>query len=230
MLHLPVRLLPKKLLKSPSLVTPNLDLSIAPKRAIFPPSIPSLRGEIGYFRTFLYLLRTTSTSQKARGYTLLEMLVVIGIVAILIAIAAPSLLAMQGVAKLNTSSDKVRSALELSQTAAIQKNQSCTVYIPSGSNIVSTCLIAADYTSSGISGVPNGLPMVKLDDGITVRTVSMSGTPPGVIYNLKGITQNSGTIILESSDTSSKKCLTINAGIGLIRNGLYVGSTCEISE
>jgi prepilin-type N-terminal cleavage/methylation domain-containing protein len=179
--------------------------------------------------------------QNLQGYTMLEILAVLSLVGILTAIAVPSLLSMQGANNLNSSVEKVRATLELSQTTAIQTgdpDKPCKIYIPDGSQIVSECLIAADRTSSGIRDVPDGLPQVNLDDGVTLRTVnwtnssnpSVNDIPAQVIYNLKGITQSNGTIILESSATANKKCLVVSAGVGLIRNGLYQNNTCEVTE
>jgi prepilin-type N-terminal cleavage/methylation domain-containing protein len=176
--------------------------------------------------------------QNFHGYTMMEILAVLSLVGILSAMAMPSLLAMQGGNNLNNSLEKVRSTLEISQTIAVQKNTSCTLYIPDGSQIFSTCLNIADRLSSGIISVPNGLPQVDLDKDVTIRTVNWSNTrgagltnyPSQIFYNSKGLSQTNGTIVLDSSSTSNKKCLVFNAGIGLIRNGRYVDNVCEVSE
>jgi prepilin-type N-terminal cleavage/methylation domain-containing protein len=163
----------------------------------------------------LHLLIHKYNRQNTRGFTLVEMLAIIIIVGILCAIAAPSLLAMQGVAKLNSSADNIRTALETSQFQAVKKHTRCQVYIPTN--------------SSTISG--DCLPLFNLDPGITVRTSGLTGTPPQAIYNLQGLTQSSGTIILSSNETGDKRCLILNKGVGLIRGGKYINNTtCQVTE
>ena len=164
------------------------------------------------------------------------MLVVVTIMGILMAIAAPSVLAMMSRAKLTNAVDRVRDTLELSRSQTTQKNKKCNVYIPTGNQIVSDCLVSADNTSSGITGVTNsaGLPSVKLDEqddiviGNKISTISLTK----ITYNIKGITQNSGTVILSSrsNPNGEKKCLIVEAGIGLIRTGKYINNDCQIGE
>ena len=161
-------------------------------------------------------------SQKDRGFTLLEMLAVLTIIGILTAIAVPSVLAIMTRTQLSNSVERVRDTLEISRIQATQKSKQCTIYIPAGNQVVSGCLISADSSSSGISGVPNGLPSVKLDDGIVIENSNLI-----IIYNSRGITKSSGTVVLSSS-SGEKRCLTIEQGVGLISIGTYISTTCKV--
>ncbi len=171
--------------------------------------------------------------QNDRGFTFLEILAILIVVSILVAIGSPSLIAMQGAAKLNSSLDNLRTALETSQFQAIKTNKSCTVSLPSNaSSINGNCLnngpsvnLAAD--DSRMTNINNDIIITTKSDWKTTNTQT---TPTQVIYNSKGITQSEGTIILSSTATSVKKCLKINAGMGLIRSGKYINNNCEISE
>jgi prepilin-type N-terminal cleavage/methylation domain-containing protein len=175
----------------------------------------------------LYLYRRFPPP-NSDGYTLLEILVVLGIVGILIAIAAPSLLAMQAGVNINNSLEKVRSTLELSQIETIKKKKNCTVAftqdaVTSKPMITSGCLIGFESVDS------SGNPVVKLDSGVTMTKIPNTWDGQ-VVYNNSGLTQSAGTIILGSSDTYVQKCLTISAGIGLLRTGTYSNGSCVISE
>lgn len=205
----------------------------------------------------LHLPIFKSNCQTTRGFTIVELMTILIIVGILCAIAAPSLMAMQGVAKLNTSIDNVRSALEITQFQALQKKadakgNTCRIYIPktapNNTKIIGNCLISASGSSSGVSdtttegatlstgGSLDGWSTMNLDDGIEVDgdETTLEGDPPKVIYNSKGITQQSGTIVLKTNEGGDKRCLIVNAGAGLLRGGTYkkVGTvgTCEITQ
>ena len=179
------------------------------------------------------LVHYQSSRKKIQGFTLLEMLTVLTIIGVLIAIATPSILATYTSTKLTNSLEKLVNTLELSQVQAIRTNKKCQVYIPNGNQIVSDCLPTADSTSLNITSILNGLPLINLDDGVTISS-NLPGSPPIITYNFRGITQNSGTIILSSTNTSLKKCLAIDSGVGLIRFGTYIGSgttgTCQLVQ
>ena len=68
-----------------------------------------------------------SNVSNQHGFTLLESLIVLAIVAILAAMAIPSLLAAQNRAKLSQSTDMVVASLQESQREAIRRNKSCIV-------------------------------------------------------------------------------------------------------
>ena len=172
--------------------------------------------------------------QKDRGFTLIEMLAVLTIIGILMAIATPSVLAMMSRAKLSNSLERVRDTLELSRSQTTQKNKKCKIYIPTGNQIISDCLTSADSTSAGIPNVPDGLQSVKLDDrdDIVIKNSNSSVPLTIITYNFRGITQNSGTVVLysRSNPDGGKKCLIVDAGIGLVRTGMYINNTCQIGQ
>ena len=192
--------------------------------------------------------------QKDRGFTLLEMLAVLMIMGILMAIATPSVLAMMSRARLTNAVDRVRDTLELSRSQTTLKNQPCTVYIPTGNQVISSCLVSADSTSSlEIDGKTKSLSSVKLDDqdDILIRNEDSSVPRLEINYNIKGITRDYGTVILSSRSNpdGEKKCLIVKNGVGLIgtgrhttalnNTGVYVAtssstdeykSTCKVDE
>jgi type II secretory pathway pseudopilin PulG len=207
-----------------------------------------------------------SNYQNSTGFTLVELLAILIIVGIMSAISIPSLMAIQGTAKLNNSLTNLRDALEITQFRSSQKKtdelkNTCRIYIPKNNNkVIGNCLITSNNSSVGINdntdtsliiatdpanpSMPRPLPrsldgwsVLTLDENVTVKDVittetssGMAGNPPRVVYNLQGLTQNTGTIILGSSVTSDQRCLIVNAGVGLIRSGTYTNNTCQVIE
>lgn len=186
----------------------------------------------------LHLITKKLNYQQDRGYTLVEMLAVVGLLGIMVAIATPSVLAMMATARLSNSLEILRDTIELSRIQTTQRTQKCRVDIPNGNQIISTCIIAADHTSS------DGSPMVKLDADVKFelyRDPLLEPLPPSpldivvtksITYNFRGITQNFGTIVLSSLSNpgGEKRCLTLTSGVGLISTGKYIGGECQVSS
>ena len=162
--------------------------------------------------------------QKSQGFTLLEMLTVVGIVGVLMAIGTPSLLATQASLKLSNSVEKLRENIEITQYQAIKKSKRCQVSIASSSRIAGSCNLTDSTTPDGWRSE------ATLENGISMAWE----TPTSLVYNFRGITQNSGTIILSSVDVATQKCVKIDSGLGLIYTGTYnittATPTCEIAE
>lgn len=173
-----------------------------------------------------------NASKNSKGFTLIETLVVVAMIGILSAIAAPSFLAFLERAKLNQAVDQVRGALQEAQRHAIRQSVSCTVTL----NIVdrkvtSPCLYLGDRTlpdkvamATNISEnalIPGNL--IQITFGVLGNpefTVVSSLTPPDTP------TDPSGKIVfyLPDNSISEKKCLAISNTLGLTRSGKYSGS------
>lgn len=175
-------------------------------------------------RLRLQLRHLQHKHQKSQGFTLLEMLAAVGIVGIMIAIATPSLLATQASKKLSHSVEKLRENIEITQYQAIKKSKQCQVSIESSSRIAGSCNTTSSTTPDGWRSEAN------LENGISMTWE----TPTSLVYNFRGITQNSGTIILSSDDVATRKCVKIDSGLGLTYTGTYntttATPTCEIAE
>lgn len=154
---------------------------------------------------------------KNQGFTLIELTILVVIVGILSAIAAPSFLSMLNKNKVNDALDQVRGALQEAQREAIRKSQSCTVTLDTTNNkVTSSCLVTGDRTlPSGVAIAANG-----------------NGSPPTITFSFRGNTTDSRTIILYMSDgsTQENKCLILSNGLGIMRTGNYSGDTSSIDK
>jgi prepilin-type N-terminal cleavage/methylation domain-containing protein len=160
--------------------------------------------------TLFKILSTVSPieNHKNRGFTLIEIMVVVMILGILASLAIPSFVAMNNRSKLNSGLIDLSTSLQEVQRTSIRTSKSCTLTFPASGSINpiinSSCLIAGNLP----------LDSFKIRNDIT-----------SVIFNYQGNTATStttkGTIILSLVGDKDQKCLVISPGIGLIRTGNY---------
>lgn len=166
--------------------------------------------------------------RSSKGFTLIETLIVIIVVGILSAIAAPSFLTLYRRTQVNEALTKVQGALQEAQREAMRRSKSCTVSIPSGNDITisttstSGCLI----TGSRVLGDPS-----TTSPDIQVELVP-STSPWVITFDFKGrYSASTGTVIVSHPDVPSfKKCLVLSPGLGLMRTGEYSNSTCTTTQ
>lgn len=154
-------------------------------------------------------------NNNQRGFTLIELPIIVAVIAILLAIAAPSFLAFLNRAKIVDAIGKVQGALKEAQTEAIRKSKSCSVALKTADGKLSSpCLVTGDRV------LPEGVSMVT----------NVPGGSPEIRFSFRGNTTSSGKVVVYMEDGSdSKKCLVISNGVGIMRTGDYSGSTSPTS-
>lgn len=103
--------------------------------------------------------------RNSQGFTLIETLVILIIIGILSAIAAPSYLGMLNRNKVNDGLTKVRGALQEAQREAIRRSRRCQVGLSSGnqSMVTSNCFVSVDYTIKASAAAASGATTVSVD-------------------------------------------------------------------
>lgn len=155
----------------------------------------------------------SNARNKNQGFTLIETLIILVIIGILSAIAAPSFLSMYKRNKVNDALIQVQGALQEAQRQAIRNNKSCTVTIDTtNKKVTAPCLVTGDRI---------------LDSSISIATNETS-----IQFSIKGTITlaDAGTVVLSNPDTSKKSCLVISSPLGIMRTGEYSGSTSPISK
>lgn len=158
-----------------------------------------------------------SVHKKNKGFTLPEVLIIVVMIGILAAVAAPSFLAFLNRSRVNDALVSVEGALKEAQREAIKKSSnSCTVNLNT-SSVTGSCLVTGDRS------LPDGVQMVT----------NNGGTPLAISFSHKGTNtlSNTGTVVLYNSNNSDlKKCLVISHPLGIIRAGNYSGSTASVDS
>lgn len=175
-------------------------------------------------------------SKHERGFSLVEILVIIVIVGVLVAIAVPSFAGSFDRVKLNQAVVEVRGVLQEAQRQAIRKSQPCDVML-----VLSAAPIQIT-ASCGVTGDSKLSDRVQLVTNIS----QMIGNPIKITFGILGTAEftvlssihppppvdSSGKLIFSISNSSirDKKCLAISNTLGLTRVGAYTGSFTNAEE
>jgi len=139
-----------------------------------------------------------------RGFTLLEVALVLAVILVLAAIAVPSLESMYGDVKLTAATDMIRARWADARARAIEEGRSYRFAIMPGQGNFRVAPDTADYWSGGSGGggdTTQGLVIEEeLDEGITFAdstpaSSGMNSAPPNsdMAVALQSQAQNAGT-------------------------------------
>lgn len=158
-----------------------------------------------------YFLSRELSCESDRGFTLVEMLVVLIIVGVISAVASPNLLGLLNRYRVRQAKQTLVGAIKEAQRQAMRQGKVCRVSINSNSNT--------------ITGTPPDclLSRRKIDDNITIRS-NIPGAIPNISFSFRGSTTKMGTIVLSSANTQLQECFVISLGTGIARTGTYTGN------
>lgn len=158
---------------------------------------------------------TTHPTLRTRGFTLIELMVTLAIVAILMMVAVPSFVAFQRNAELTSASNTMLAALNAARSEAMKRNQNVMV-TPLGTGWASGWQVFVDVDRSGT--LSTGDIVITTYPALqTYFTVSGTGnanlSSPYVLFNGSGYASDTGgtlgnlTIEIARSDLSGSELL-----------------------
>lgn len=156
--------------------------------------------------------------QGQTGFTLLEMTVVLAMIGVLMAIAAPTWLTIADQRRLTSSQDKVLQAIRLAQSRAEQLDVSWQASLREVNGTVQVAIHPVD-TSPNVTGWENLATGIELD--VAETTLAQSNGVYRVQFNHTGrVNGQLGRFTLRGKRTSRRKqCVIVSTLLGTVRRG-----------
>ncbi|BAU65234.1 type 4 prepilin-like protein [Stanieria sp. NIES-3757] len=153
---------------------------------------------------------------RDRGYSLIEILVVVIIVGILAAIAIPNFAGLLAQQRVSEGFETVKGAIKEAQRQAIRKGRRCRIQIDTTNRTIKVKTPDVDGSYEGCLFSDRSLPT-----GVEIKT---NYDTPVITFSPRGNTNSAGTIVVyHNQNNSTKKCLAISLGLGILRSGNYTG-------
>lgn len=176
---------------------------------------------------------THATRRRMRGFTLVELMIAVAIVAILVAVGAPSFASFIDSNKVRTETQRVAGLLALARNHAVSKNREVTARI----QVAAGALDVDVYTGTGasqefiqksagaVSGLTFGLSNAGLGGGATPQGPAGPTVGPGV-------TSSSGVVFLTNGRRKQPVSLPMSARetqITVCNSGKTLGRKIAVS-
>ena len=177
---------------------------------------------LGFFRK-KHFDNSSGLVCKNAGWTLLETICVSLIIGILASFAIPNM--MEGIQKRKAQStlSQLKGTLQEAQRNSIKMGKECKVTLKATNG-------GFNPPSIAVHSDPEYVGCLSSSE-IFFENLEMRENFPGtsIRFSYRGNTTNIGTIVVESSNAKTKYCLVVSNFLGIMRNGVYNGSTSSVS-
>lgn len=140
-------------------------------------------GEVGRYRQ----------SYGAAGFTLVELVVVVALIAILSAVAAPQMVALTNSNRLSAANSELTSALQLARSEAIRRGARVTVCPTSNGTACASTTTWSRWIIVGRDNTTGTNDVIR--DYTPAGTIRLSGPQAGVRFNPSGLANAEATVM-----------------------------------
>lgn len=169
--------------------------------------------------------------KKNRGFTLIEMLVVVIIVGVVAAVGVPNLLGMIYKARIDDGVADIEGAIKEAKSQAIRYSQRCEIEIKTETIGGEQTFVVEAPTVSGITNNPRCLfekrvlpTGVEVTDDIPTR---IKFSAKGNIGNTDEYNTGSWTVTVSHDNISTSKCVRVEGLFGDVQTGIVQSGTCN---
>ena len=173
-------------------------------------------------------MQCTGVDKPNSGFTMLELLIVMVILAILGALAIPSYLASVRREQLNATSRSVVNWLEDARNEAVKEMVSCEVSLTLNSN--QQGLLEVKSSSPGCT---QQRPLVIGGKDPETTKIAVNGQQQGsigLLFSPRGTTSSNQEWKLSQQNAAGARCIRISSPLGLIRLGKLSANQCDYSQ
>ncbi|MFD1836964.1 GspH/FimT family pseudopilin [Paracidovorax cattleyae] len=146
-------------------------------------------------------LRSSVAARRPRGFTLIELMVVMVLVAVLLRIGIPSFVSFQRNSELTSAANGLLSSINSARTEAMKRNMNATVYPTDGRSWAAGWTVYVDVDGTGSFNAANDLVVSAQPALASYFSVSgtgtAAGTTPFVTFNSSGYVKDFGNVTLE---------------------------------
>lgn len=161
------------------------------------------------------------TGRDERGFTLIELMVTVAIMAVIAGIAAPSFTNLIRSNRLTSSSNELVAALQAARMAAISRRATTTVCPSTDGSSCAASIGNRWIVYSTKNGTVTPLRDVTVSTGVTVKaSTNLSAASNKLTFTPNGFsaagTNTSGTVSVCAPDMSGQNAIDVSASVGRI--------------
>ena len=153
---------------------------------------------------------------KKDGFTLIEMMVTIGIIAILSAIAVPNYISHRNNQQVSRAAREIYSALQSAKMSAINDNTTINVLFSPGTSSAGTYLVFEDANNNDAfdTALDRALSSGQMPPGVTMQSAAFAGVASSTKFTPLGLTTGeNGTVTVTNSHRTARVVVNTAGGI-----------------
>lgn len=129
----------------------------------------------------MLIRRFALASERIRGFTLVELMVTVSLLAILLAVAVPSITTWINNTRVRTAAQVLQDGLRLAQAEAVRRNRTVSFFVTTVANPDENTVPATAPTTTATNWGVRTLPLITGEGSTFIRGGQLAGVATGVL-------------------------------------------------